>query len=105
MKNILSAILISGLFAASGSPGADTPSSNSVEERFLHAARSGDLEKLKILLKSNPALVDSKDVGGATALHIAARERHKNVAALLLANKARVDARANDSGTPLLGTA
>ena len=33
------------------------------------AAKGGDLEKVKALLKANPDLVSSKDQAGATPLH------------------------------------
>ena len=75
------------------------------------AARSGDLAKVRALLKSNPSLVFSKDKSGGpppgktgtviffdypkgrTALHFAAENGHKNVAELLLVYKAEVDAK------------
>lgn len=66
------------------------------------AARNGDLEKVRMLLTDNPALVSSRDNTGMTPLHWAAREGHKDIAELLLAGKAAVDARSNtDDWTPL----
>jgi ankyrin repeat protein len=69
------------------------------------AASAGDLEKVKALLKANPNLVFSKDTNGLTPLHFAAANGHKDVAELLLANKAEVDAKSNAKttrgGTPL----
>ena len=57
------------------------------------AADKGDLEKVKALLKSNPNLASSIDVGsGKTPLHYAARSGHKEVVELLLANGANVNA-------------
>jgi ankyrin repeat protein len=47
------------------------------------AAQNGDLEKVKALLKDNPALVFSKGDKGVTPLHWAAIKGHKDVAALL----------------------
>jgi ankyrin repeat protein len=47
------------------------------------AAKSGDLEKVKALLKGNPNLVFSKDTNGRTPLHCAALQGQKNVAELL----------------------
>ncbi len=105
MKKILTAILIFGIFAISASSGADTQTSRSTGDIFLYATRSGDLEKIKVLLKDNPALVCSKDKNGITPLHVAAREGHKNVAGFLLTNKAQVNAKANDGATPLHCTA
>jgi ankyrin repeat protein len=66
------------------------------------AARDGDLEKVTALLKDNPDLVFRKeDNYGLTPLHTAAIQGHKDVAELLLANKAEVDARDNKGETPL----
>ena len=65
------------------------------------AARNGDLEKVKALLKANPDLVFSKDTHGSTPLHCAALQGHKDVAELLLANKAEVNAKDNIGETPL----
>ena len=66
------------------------------------AARAGDLEKVKALLKTNPDLVfTNDDKFGGTPLVFAAEKGHKDVAELLLANKANVDARVIDGETPL----
>jgi ankyrin repeat protein len=63
------------------------------------AAKSGDLEKVKTLLKANPDLVFSKDTNGWTPLHLAST---KAVAEFLLANKADVNDNKNGYGwTPL----
>ena len=68
---------------------------------FHDAARNGDLERVKALLKDNPDLVFSKDSIGQTPLHYAAYWGYKGVAALLLASKAEVNAKNNDGYTPL----
>ncbi len=67
------------------------------------AAENGDLEKVKALLKENPALVSDKDYGksGSTPLHLAADKGFKDVAKLLLANKANVNATDQNDRTPL----
>jgi hypothetical protein len=65
------------------------------------AARNGDLEKVKTLLKDNPDLVSSKDKWDRTPLHWAAVGGHKDVAELLLTNKAEVNATNNEGETPL----
>jgi len=65
------------------------------------AATSGDLEKVKVLLKDNPDLVFSKDESGRTPLHAAAVKGRKDVVGLLLANKADVNAKDSNGSTPL----
>jgi ankyrin repeat protein len=55
-------------------------------------------EKVMALLKDNPNLVFSKDHGGRTPLHAAARLGHRDVVKLLLANKAEVNAKADLNG-------
>ena len=65
------------------------------------AALKGDLEKVKGLLKDNPALVSSQDNSGWTPLHWAAAQGQKDVVELLLANKAEVNAKASDGTTAL----
>lgn len=64
-------------------------------------AQSGDIGMVKVLLKGNPDLVFSKDKDGHTPLHLAAWKGHKDVAELLLANKADVNAKDNLDRTPL----
>ena len=82
--------------------GANDPS-NEIHD----AAASGDLEKVKALLKDNPDLVFSKDtiassfLDGGTALHLASFNDHKDVAELLLANHANVNATNKFGWTPL----
>jgi len=66
------------------------------------AAFLGDLEKIKALLKSNPDLVACKDSLGFTPLLWAVCAGRKDVAELLLANKADVNATDNGGSTPML---
>ena len=64
------------------------------------AAMSGNVEKTTALLAADPELVFSKDERGWTPLYFAAASGHKEVVALLLANKADIDA-FNQGFTPL----
>ena len=61
---------------------------NDVGYEFRAAAAKGDITKVQTLLKTKPNLVFTKNQTGATALHWAALYDHKDIAALLLANKA-----------------
>jgi ankyrin repeat protein len=76
---------------------------NKAEYNIQDAAAIGDLEKVKVMLKDNPDLVFSRDFGGNTALHWAATQGRTNIVKLLLANKADVNAKANNKSgwTPL----
>jgi TolA-binding protein len=66
------------------------------------AAQDGDLERVTLLLKDDPGLVSSTDERyGQTPLHIAAFNDHKDVAELLLASNADVNAKAKNGSTPL----
>jgi ankyrin repeat protein len=62
------------------------------------AASAGDVEKVKALLKNNPKLICDKGFYDDTPLHFAA---NREVAELLLANGAVVDARDRWGNTPL----
>src|SRR5881227_117827 len=83
MQKIILAIFLCGTFVASASLLTDTQTPRSVGVIFLDAIRSGDLEKVKLLLENNPALVSSKDTNGMTPLHFAALEGHYDIAEFL----------------------
>ena len=65
------------------------------------AAKNGDLEKIKSLLAAMPTLLSSIDDNGETPLHCAAYQGHKDVAQLLLNDKADVNAKDSRGATPL----
>ena len=76
-------------------------SENNYGNKINDAAASGNFSRSKALLKTNPDLIFSKDRYGYTPLHWAAFMGHTDVAKLLLANGADVNA-TNDIGeTPL----
>jgi hypothetical protein len=77
-----------------------------LSQTFYDAAESGDLEKVKAMLKDHPKLVVSRIVNfGDTPLHTAASEGHKDVVELLLANGADVNVVDQNDETPLHGAA
>jgi hypothetical protein len=65
------------------------------------AARTGDLPKVKALLKENPALVSSTAFDGWTPLYEAADNGYFAMAEVLIANGAEVDVRSKDGRSPL----
>ena len=69
--------------------------------RIFAAIKKGDLEKVKTLLKANPDLVFTKDPTDWTPLHYAAHWHQRDIAELLLVNKAHVNAPASDGLQPL----
>jgi len=101
----LSAVLLVALalssLASCGRKHDTTVGGDSGSGGIHYAARAGDVEKVKALLKGNSDLVFSKDTNGWTPLHIAAYNGHKDVVELLLANKAEVNAKDNSGVTPL----
>src|ERR1041385_9372322 len=78
-----------------------TKLSDSLQSSIFAAVKEGGLEKVKTLLAGNPDLVFKKDNAGWTPLHYAAHWHQKDVAELLLANKAEVDARSEEHTSEL----
>lgn len=64
------------------------------------AAAAGDLEKVRSLIKANPAAISARDAG-TTALHEATRAGHIEIVKLLLASGANVNATDFSGLTPL----
>ena len=53
-------------------------------KEFIKAAKSGNTEKLKVLLDTDPNVIHARDADGSTALHCATWKGHKAVVAFLL---------------------
>jgi ankyrin repeat protein len=70
--------------------------------KTIHAAaKEGDLDAIKVLLKNDPGLISSKDFDGATPLIVAVENGHLEVTRLLLASRADVSATNGGGQTPL----
>jgi hypothetical protein len=69
---------------------------------LMSAVASNDVNGVKFFAKAGPALVNQKNLGGATALHIASREGNLEIAQTLLAYGADVNATDNEGWTPLM---
>jgi ankyrin repeat protein len=66
------------------------------EKEFIKAAKKGDIEKLKSLLKSEKALLDARDTDGSTALHCATWKGHREVVIFLLKAGADINTHNNN---------
>jgi ankyrin repeat protein/outer membrane protein assembly factor BamB len=101
VKRILIIALLAWSFALSAAEAQNKTSAPPI----FSAIKKGDTATVAALLKQNPKLVAAKDKNGETPLHEAARRGHKDIAELLLANKANVNARNGKSyqdKTPLV---
>jgi ankyrin repeat protein len=65
-------------------------------KEMIKAAKTGQLEKIKLLLAADPKLVHARDSDGSTPLHCATWKGHPEVVALLLDAGADVNARNNN---------
>ena len=65
----------------------------SKRDEFFTAVQSGDTERVRALLTSEPALVRAKDADGATALHFATEQGNREMVRLLLEHGADINAR------------
>jgi ankyrin repeat protein/beta-lactamase regulating signal transducer with metallopeptidase domain len=77
------------------------PGVDAILDPILDAVKAGDLKKIKAMIKDNPELVSIRDFGHATPLHWAVEFDQKDLAALLLAKRADVNAADNNGETPL----
>ena len=65
-------------------------------KEMIKAAKTGQLDKIKLLLAADPKLVDARDSDGSTPLHCATWKGHPELVALLLDAGADVNARNNN---------
>jgi len=65
-------------------------------KEFIKAAKSGDAEKLRVLLEANPNVIHARDTDGSTALHCATWKGHQAVVAFLLSAGADVNIHSNN---------
>jgi len=65
------------------------------------AAEGGDLDTLKTLLQKDPSLIQAKEWGSLTLLHLAVLHNQKETVAFLLDKGAEVNAKSSLDITPL----
>lgn len=69
---------------------------------LMNATISNDVDAVNFFSKSGVTVVNQKNIGGATSLHIAARNGNVQIAKILIDNGANVNAIDNEGWTPLM---
>lgn len=69
---------------------------------LMSAVANNDVNGVKFFSKAGRALINQKNFGGATALHVAAREGNTEIAKTLIENGADVNVVDNEGWTPLM---
>ncbi|KAI9040728.1 uncharacterized protein KD926_007809 [Aspergillus affinis] len=82
----------------------ETENKSTPDKRLLNYAEDGCLEEVEKALDDN-ADIDAKTNIGETALHLASRHGHYQLAELLIKRGAKIEARDEDGWVPLYGAA
>jgi hypothetical protein len=69
---------------------------------LMSAVSNNDIEGVRFFSKAGGALINQKNYGGATSLHIACREKNFDIATILVKSGADVNAVDNEGWTPLM---
>jgi len=69
---------------------------------LMSAITNNDIEGVKFFSKGGPLIINQKNIGGATALHIACRESNTEAVKILLENGASINIADNEGWTPLM---
>jgi ankyrin repeat protein len=72
---------------------------------LMSATVSNDLNGVKFFSKAGSSMINKKNFGGATALHIACRQKNFEIAKFLVENGANVNSTDNEGWTPLMRAA
>jgi len=72
---------------------------------LMSAVASNDVNGVKFFAKAGSELINQKNLGGATALHIAAREGNSEIVKTLIEYGADIDSVDNENWTPLMRAA
>lgn len=107
LKKIFSLLVIfafSNAIAANFDFGSDNTKSIGVTS-LMSAATNNDVEGVKFFMHSDPVSINQKNFGGATALHLAARQGGFEVVDILVKAGAKIDAVDNEGWTPLMRAA
>lgn len=69
---------------------------------LMSAVTNNDIDGVRFFSKAGSVLINQKNLGGATALHIACRESNFEIAKILVESGADVNAADNEGWTPLM---
>ncbi len=69
---------------------------------LMSAVVSGDVDGVSFFSKAGKITINQKNLGGATALHLACREKNFEIAKILIENGADINAVDNEGWTPLM---
>ena len=72
---------------------------------LMSAVTDIDIAGVKFFARSGHPYVNVKNIGGATALHLAARVGNLEIIKILIQNEARIDVRDNEDWTPIMRAA
>ncbi|MBM5782284.1 MAG: hypothetical protein FJ368_02555 [Pelagibacterales bacterium] len=105
-KNILKSGLLLASFCSSFNAYSQIDLSSSDKfggiTSLMSATIDGDLEGVRFFARNNPTTVNQKNLGGATALNIAARVSDFEIAKVLVEKGANVNSSDNEGWTPLM---
>ncbi|EPY36460.1 ankyrin/TPR repeat protein [Strigomonas culicis] len=71
-------------------------------EKFLRAAKAGEIDKCSEMLKSSPELIDCQEAGGYCALHFAASTGNCGLIRMLCGAKANINLENYDENPPIV---
>ena len=74
-------------------------------ENMIQAVKQGDLERVRAIIESDDRLANQRDESGATPLHYAALNGHRQIVQLLLERGADINSTDSQSGATPTGWA
>jgi ankyrin repeat protein len=69
---------------------------------LMNAATNNDVNAINFFSRAGSSQINSQNIGGATALHIAARNGNEEIVSILIKNGAKVNYVDNEGWTPLM---
>ena len=73
--------------------------------QLMNAVMNNDIDGVEFFSTKEQKIINKQNIGGATALHLAARRENSEIVATLLKNKAKTDLRDQEGWTPLMRAA